>query len=74
MITIARFFNVQSADLARMALDASGIPVFLLSEGHAQLTGPIAVGGIRIQVPGPYAADARKVLESLAEEQGGELF
>jgi putative signal transducing protein len=75
MITVARFFSVQSADLARIALEGSGVPVFLESEGYAQLTTiPAAVGGIRIQVPASRAEEARAILKSLAEDQGGELY
>ena len=75
MITVARFFNVQSADLARIALEGSGVPVFLESEGYAQLTNiPAIAGGVRVQVPVSRVEDARAILRSLAEEQGGELY
>lgn len=72
MITIARFFDVQSAQLAKMALEGSGIPVFLESEGMAQLA--YAFGGVRVQVPPSHVEDARAILKDLAKDQGGELY
>jgi Putative prokaryotic signal transducing protein len=74
MITIARFLDPQSAELARMALEASGIPVFLESQGVAQLAYAVAVGGVRVRVPPSHADDARAILKSLAEEHGAELY
>ena len=75
MVTVARFFNVQSAELARIALEGSGVPVFLDSEGYAQLTNvPAIVGGVRVQVPSSRVDEARAILKSLAAEQGGELY
>ena len=74
MITVARFFNVQSAEMARMALDSSGIPVFVQSEGLAQLIGASSLGGVGIQVPSSRADDARAILKGLAQDLGGELY
>jgi hypothetical protein len=73
MITIACFFDPQSADLARMALEAGGVPVLLQSQGHASLGISVALGGVRVQVPEPFIEDARTILKSLAEDTGAEL-
>jgi Putative prokaryotic signal transducing protein len=76
LVTVARFFDVQSAELARIALEGSGVPVFLESEGLALLGGPsvAAIGGVRIQVPPSRVDDARAILKALAKDQGGELY
>ena len=74
MITVARFFSLQSAEMARMALDSSAIPVFLHSEGLASLTAASYLGGVGVEVPEQFAEDARAILKQLAKDLGGELY
>ena len=74
MVAVARFFSIQSVEIARMALDASGIPVFVPSEGFARLTAADYLGGIGIEVPEECAEDARAILRQLAKDLGGELY
>jgi hypothetical protein len=74
MVSVARFFTVQSAELARMALDSSGIPVFVRSEGLARLISAQVLEGVQIEVPESCVEDARAVLKQLAKDLGGELY
>lgn len=73
-VTVARFFDARSAELARIALEGSGLRVSLAPEGHASLIVPAALGGIRLQVAESDADAARDILEALVQEVGGELF
>ncbi|HVL75557.1 MAG TPA: DUF2007 domain-containing protein [Noviherbaspirillum sp.] len=64
-MTIEQFIDVGLAEIARMMLEAEGIPVLLHSAAHASLIGGLAVGGIRLQVPREYAPKAREILRQL---------
>ncbi len=63
--TIANCTSGLEADIARVALEAEGIPVMVRSDGAGifglayQGTVP---GGVKLQVPSPEAARAREIL------------
>lgn len=67
-VTVGTFADPQTAEPARLRLDAEGIPVFL--EG-ARMGGrsmyAVATGGVKLQVPAPLAADARVLLSQVWE-------
>jgi hypothetical protein len=65
LVTVEQFFDVGLAEIARMMLESEGIPVLLHSAAHASLIGGLAVGGIRLQVPEKYEAQARELLAEL---------
>lgn len=74
LVTVARFFHARSADVARIALEGSGLSVFLTPEAHASVIVPGALGGIRLQVDEADIDAARDILEALVKELGGELY
>jgi hypothetical protein len=61
-VTVGIFYDPASANLARMALDASGIPSFLQGENANNLI-PLAFSA-QLQVRPEDEAAARQVLES----------
>ena len=72
LVTVTRVFNSLEAEMLRGCLEAEGIPAIL---GDAQtiqtdtlLT--VALGGIRVMVPAPFADAARSTVESF---ERGEL-
>lgn len=67
LVTVEHFLDLGLAEIARMMLEAEGIPVLLHSAGHASLIGALAVGGIRLQVPQEYEAKARDLLAQLQQ-------
>lgn len=70
MTTIARFFNLMDAELAKVRLESAGIPVFLADE--AAMTsgyGPVT-GGVRLQV---REEDVERATEMLKGQTGIEL-
>jgi hypothetical protein len=71
LVTIARFYDVTQADLARIDLEASGIRVFLSNEGLVStlwhLTG--AIGGIKLQVAAADVDRAEAILSRSAKEE-----
>lgn len=66
MITIDRYLDLTAAEIARMRLEAEGVPVLLHAAGHASLMGGLAVGGILLQVPAEYEDKARSLLQQAA--------
>jgi hypothetical protein len=64
LVTVGTFANTGRADAARIRLEAEGIPTFLEGErmGNSSMY-PVATGGIRLQVPQPFVADARVLLD-----------
>jgi hypothetical protein len=64
-VTIARYTTSEWAHLARLRLEAAGIPVFIADEnvGAVAWHYALATGGIKLQVPAEQAAEAAKVLE-----------
>jgi hypothetical protein len=67
LVTIARFPDPVSAELARGQLDARGIPVLLDNEMGGQQLG----GVISLRVPKEHAAEARSLLEAGFDEEPG---
>ena len=66
LVTITRVFNSLEAEMLRGCLEAEGIPVTLGDVQMVQtyLVG-IALGGIRIMVPAPFADAARLTVEAI---------
>ena len=66
-VTVIRVFNSLEAEMLRGCLEAEGIPVTL---GDAQTVQTdtlltVALGGIRVMVPAPFAAAARQTVEAV---------
>lgn len=77
LITIARYSLPYEAHLAKSRLDAEGIPAFVADEHTIgmQWLYSNALGGVRLQVPEPWAEEARCILaedreQPLMESQG----
>ncbi len=76
MVTIARFSFPHEAHIARAKLESEGIPVFVADEYtiNMQWLYSNALGGVRVQIPKPFAKQAIEILsqdysESLVEQQ-----
>ncbi|MDR3087313.1 MAG: DUF2007 domain-containing protein [Azoarcus sp.] len=69
LVTIATFSFPHEAHLAKALLDAMGIPSFIADEHtiNAQWLWSDAMGGVRLQVPEQFAAQAQDVLNEPAE-------
>jgi hypothetical protein len=73
MITVATCNNPMHAQLLKSVLEDSGIPVLLPNEHSAQ-TMPhliLAMGGIRVQVPGEHEETARALIADFEASAGG---
>ena len=70
LVTVTRLFNSLEAEMLRGCLKAEGIPATLgdaqTIQTDALLT--VALGGIRVMVPGPFAEAARSTVDAF--EQG----
>ena len=68
LVTVTRVFNSLEAETLRGCLEAEGIPATLGDVQTVQtdtlLT--VAMGGIRVMVPAPFAAAARLTVEAVA--------
>ena len=66
LVTVTRVFNSLEAEMLRGCLEAEGIPVTLGDVQMVQtyLVG-VALGGIRIMVPAPFAEAARLTVETI---------
>ena len=66
LVTVFRSFSPAEAQLIRSRLDAADIPAEVMNELAAlSMDGySMATGGIRVQVPDEYAAEARALIES----------
>ena len=66
LVTVFRSFSPAQAQLVRSRLDAADIPAEVVNELAAlSMDGySMATGGIRVQVPDEYAAEARALIES----------
>ena len=66
LVTVTRVFNSLEAEMLRGCLEAEGIPVTL---GDVQMVqtylAGVALGGIRIMVPAPFADAARLTVETI---------
>lgn len=72
LITVAAYREPHVAHLARLRLEAEGIPAFVLNENHVRLNWLYsnALGGVRVQVLQSHAEAAQQVL---AADLSGEL-
>jgi hypothetical protein len=68
-ITVFTAFNPAEAQLVRSRLEAAGFHPFVVGELSAlSIDGySLAAGGIRVQVPGPEAANVKEFLEAPTE-------
>ncbi|MFN3579884.1 MAG: putative signal transducing protein [Pseudomonas sp.] len=75
LITISRYSLPYEAHIAKSRLDAEGIPAFIADEHtiNMQWLYSNAMGGVRLQVPEPYAEAAMRVLNEDREEDLLEL-
>jgi len=66
LVTVTRVFNTLEAEMLRGCLEAEGIPATLGDVQTVQtdtlLT--VAMGGVRIRVPAPFADAARQTIEA----------
>ena len=70
--TVDRYFHPTEAHIAAGRLESEGIPVFLLGINHASANWLIspALGGIQLQVPADFVADALRILaETRVDEE-----
>ncbi|MEM7051705.1 MAG: hypothetical protein AAF604_18705 [Acidobacteriota bacterium] len=71
-VTVGRYLSLVEAQLARSALEGSGVPAWIPEEQmggvHWQLG--VALGGIRLQVAATDSEAAEKLLASHGEEAG----
>lgn len=66
LVTVFRSFSPAEAQLIRSRLDAANIPAEVMNELAAlSMDGySMAAGGILVQVPDDFAAEARALIES----------
>jgi exoribonuclease II len=64
MVTVAKCFDINEAEMLKMRLEANGITVFIPDETMAGVNPPIFLSpsGVRIQVAEEDVAAAQKVL------------
>jgi hypothetical protein len=69
LVTVDRFHQLANTYVARSILEANGIECFIPDENLilANFLYAIAIGGIRLQVRGSQASEARTVLEDYRE-------
>lgn len=79
LVTISRYSFPYEAHIARARLETEGIPAFVADEHtiNMQWLYSDALGGVRLQVPEPYAQAAQAILAEdrepdLIEQQGEE--
>jgi hypothetical protein len=61
-VTVASFHHVAEVEAPRIRLEAEGIPTFLDGRRMAEHALHPSLGGVRLQVPRPLAAEARVLL------------
>ena len=71
MVTVATFWKAEQAHLARMSLEASGIPAIVLDENVVQWDPLLAnaINGIRVQVADEDLEEARVVLSTVEPDE-----
>jgi hypothetical protein len=66
LVTVTRLFNTLEAEMLRGCLEAEGIPAILgdvqTAQTDTRLT--IAMGGVRVMVPAPFADAARQTVDA----------
>jgi hypothetical protein len=71
LVTLKRYLDSTAAEIARMKLEAEGIPAHLASAGFVALTGlSNALGGVELQVPVACESEARTILDQLERDLG----
>lgn len=67
MLTLAAFTTAIEAYIVKGRLEAEGIPALIIFEHHiwAKWSLSLALGGVRVQVPGTRVDQALKVLEAI---------
>ena len=72
LVTVARFIEPSEANVVRALLESAGLGVSVASEHHvtADYQIPLALGGVRIQVP---LEDLQEAEELVASYASGEL-
>jgi hypothetical protein len=73
LVTVFRSFSAAEAQLVRSRLDAADIPAEVVNELAAlSMDGySLATGGILVQVPDSYAAEAKALIESADDATDG---
>ena len=62
-VTIGKYFDSVDAELARIKLEAAGIPVFLADDAVVGMKAILpSIGGVRLQVPAELEQQALEVL------------
>ena len=63
---VARYLNPIHAHIVRSCLEAAGVPAMLADDNLVRMLSiaSVAVGGVRVMVPAPRAAEARQVIAS----------
>ena len=66
LVTIRRFTHTWEADMARVILEAEGIPAYLVNADTVNVNWlwSNAVGGIRLRVPEKFARTAAEALST----------
>lgn len=66
-VTVARFLVPTYAHIMRGRLEADGIPAIVADGNFVQNNSllAVAVGGVRLQVPAPLAAEAREIVGAI---------
>lgn len=74
LVTVAAFSLPHEAHLARLRLDAEGIPCFVVDENIVAINWLYsnAIGGVKVQVPQSFAEQAIAVLEPGASAEPAE--
>lgn len=67
LVTVAQFHTPHNAHFARMQLEAAEIPCRIIHEDMTGLTMFFSsrAGGVKVQVPAGFEADARALLDDL---------
>ncbi len=72
LVTVAIYYDLPSAVVAKARLDQYGFTVFLSDWQYATVAWHLmhALGGLRMMVPEPEAADALEILEGPTADAG----
>ena len=72
--TVDRYFHPTEAHIAAGLLESNGIPVFLLGINHASANWLLsnALGGIQLQVPAQFVAEANEILAETNQERAND--
>lgn len=75
LVTVERYLHPTEAHIAAGRIQSEGIPVHLHGINHVQANWLIAnaLGGVRLQVPAQFAAQAREILATEVRSEDSEL-